>query len=198
MSHVDTSIGFSLRSEPPAFAAPLTASKLDLPRFAGGELHRRCKMFMPVMVGVLVAQVLGEFIFEPYKSVFDSIGKNVVRIVVFAMMIGLAVLIVKLGISRTMGRIQTAGFDSPLIHLTSEGKYVVFRFASGLEFTERWDRLLRFKTTPEYTEFEFPADPPIIVPTSAFPEETLATITAFINQLVALNNSRKSCIFSNL
>ncbi|MEI7575522.1 MAG: hypothetical protein WCK51_01415 [Armatimonadota bacterium] len=179
MSRVDTSIGFSLRSEPPTIDSTLSAEHADLSKFTAFELNRQFKMFGPVMIGILIAQILSDFIFEPYKHVADFLGKTILQIVVFAVMIGLVMLVILLGLRKKLNGIRAAGFDSPVVHLTAEGQWITFGFASGREFVDRWDRLLRFKSADNFTEFEFPANPPIIIPTSAIPEDTQATITAF-------------------
>lgn len=179
MSHVDTSIGFSLRSEPPTIDSKLSAENADFSRFTSVELSRQFRMFGPVMIGILIAQILSDFIFEPYDHLAEFFGKNTVRVTVFAAMIGLVMLVIRFGVRKKLNRIRAAGFDSPVLHLSAEGEWITFRFVSGREFVDRWDRLLRFKIGKEFTEFEFVADSTIVVPTQSIPEETRVTISQF-------------------
>lgn len=131
------------------------------------------------MLGVHVGNVPFNWSRNRYDGIGDFVKQQALWILVMACFGTLGYFFYLERYKRLLRRMHESGFDSPVVHLTAEGQWVTFRFASGHEFVDRWDRLLRFKTAPEFTEFEFPANPPIIIPTMAIPVETLRTISLF-------------------
>ena len=179
MSQVDTSIGFSLRSEPPNLRVSLPGDQPNLEYYVTRRSNRDLPFRAAFFAMIPVANLIGDLVLYGWPG-WPKFRESLLVVPVCAVVyiIGYYVLVRALS-ARTLRRIRTAGFDSPVVHLAAEGQWVTFRFASGREFVDRWDRLLRFRSAPEFTEFEFPANPPIIIPTMAIPVETLRTISLF-------------------
>jgi hypothetical protein len=179
MSHVDTSIGFSLRSEPPRVATSLDGIQVDLAVYSKTWLSTHLKAVLPFSVGIAVANPIVDPIFKGWKG-WQDFGRDLLAApIIAAAGAGTYYLLCLAGQDRLRRKIVKVGFDSPVVQLTAEGQWITFRFDSGREFVDRWDRLLRFKIGDEFTEFEFPAKPPLIIPTQSIPEETRATIAQF-------------------
>ncbi len=179
MSHVDTSIGFSLRSEPPSLTVPIGGVPVDFESYSKAWMKEYMPGIATFMVVIAFANKIVDPLFKGWKG-WQSFGQDLLGAAIVAVVTcGVFYISCRLARQRQARRTRTAGFDSPIVHLTAEGQWVTFRFASGREFVDRWDRLLRFKSAPEFTEFEFPANPPIIIPTMALPVETIRTISQF-------------------
>ncbi len=183
MSHVDTSIGFSLRSEPPSLAVALHNSGYDLEALKRAQLEREMLNWKVLSVTYPIVAVIGNSITSLLDGKWEG-WSGVAESVAIAPFLGVGMyafmyLFLRAKLERRSREIVAKKLDSPVVHITAEGQWVTFRFASGHEFVDRWDRLLRFKSAPEFTEFEFPANPPIIIPTMAIPVETLRTISLF-------------------
>ena len=179
MSHVDTSIGFSLHSEPPVIASVMLGSAPNLIRWRKRMVAKRLEIAGPVAFIVPCGSLITRHLDKGWQG-WAYLGRGVVAwLVASSMALGLMWLFYQAKYQRQERAMRVAGFDSPIVHFTAEGQWITFLFASGREFVDRWDRLLRFKTGADFTEFEFPANPPIIIPTQSIPEETRATIAQF-------------------
>lgn len=180
MSRVDTSIGFSLRSEPPLIAAALCQDRThDLSLWWRAVLIKKAQLFGSIMLGVHVGNIPFNLSRNRYEGIGDFVKQQALWVLVMACFGTISYFFYLERYKRLLQRMHESGFDSPVVHLTAEGQWVTFRFAAGREFVDSWDRLLRFKSAPEFTEFEFPDNPPIIIPTMAIPVETLRTISQF-------------------
>lgn len=183
MSHVDTSIGFSLRSEPPSLAVALHNSAYNLEALTRAQLQNEMLAWKVQSITLPIVIVIGNSITSAIDGKWEG-WSGVARSVAVTPVLGLGMyafmyFFLRAKLERRSREIVAKKLDSPVVHLTAEGRWVTFRFASGHEFVDRWDRLLRFKSAPEFTEFEFPANPPIIIPTMAIPVEITRTIAQF-------------------
>ena len=179
MSYVDTSIGFSLRSEPPNLRVSLPGDQPNLEHYVTRRSNRDLPFRAAFFAMIPVANLIGDLVLYGWPG-WPKFRESLLVVPVCAVVyiIGYYVL-VRAFSARTLRRIRTAGFDSTVVHLTAEGQWITFRFASGREFVDRWDRLLRFKVGTEFTEFEFPVNPPVIIPTSSISEDTRDVISQF-------------------
>jgi hypothetical protein len=181
MSHVDTSIGFSLRSEPPLIASDVLCEAFSLTDWRNKKTQELLASLAPTAVAICIGNTVLRAIEKGWKGAVVLLTDIASMAAVGILVTGFFYLWYVARFDRQVRAIRAAGLDSPVVHFTAEGQWVTFRFASGREFVDRWDRLLRFKSAPEFTEFEFPANPPIIIPTMAIPVETLRTISQFCN-----------------
>lgn len=179
MSRVDTSIGFSLRSEPPSLSASFATQVTSLKEWSRARSRERSAPLAGTSIGIVFFHIVQNSLERGWRGWGPFVVSTAGTITIGAIVYGLFRLWIIAKLDRQVRAITIAGFDSPVVHLTAEGQWVTFRFASDHEFVDRWDRLRRFKSAPEFTEFEFPANPPIIIATMAIPVETIRTITQF-------------------
>ena len=179
MSHVDTSIGFSLRSEPPRIAIKLSGASIDLDAYSSYWLKEKLEGILSFMLILAIAHPIFDPFFKGWPG-WQRFAQDLLSAPIIAVAgWGVFYLFFRLRQDRRVRKMRELGFDSPVVHLAAEGQWITFRFASGREFVDRWDRLLRFKAGDEFTEFEFPANPPLIIPSSSIPEETRTAISEF-------------------